>query len=151
MRLTEYAKRLLTLAETVHRWMASLSALDSGSRDRIAKYADEIAATLARTASVLGRLETAPADETLRLEALREFGRINGYIETLVGVLQHHLDGRKLAGVKRRLDVLTPDVVAFDDGRIPDPGSVGTSKRKLIGHLVSAEGYFRAVADGLRA
>lgn len=143
MRLTEYTRRLLSLAETVHRWLASLAALDHGSRDRIARYADEVAATLERAASALGRLHVTPDDPTLRLEALRELGRIAGYVETMVGVLQHHLDGRKLAGVIRRLELLAPDALSFE--------TVPGLDRRLLGRIVVAGGYFRALADGLRA
>ena len=74
--------------------------------------------------------------------AIRELGRISGYIETLVGVLDHHLDGRKLAGVKRRLEQLRPGELrqCVVSGRKPIH----------IDRLASAEGYFRALADGLR-
>lgn len=143
MRLTEYTRRLLALAETVHRWLASLNALDPGSRDRIANYAAEVAATLARAAAALERLARHPSEHSARLEALREFGRIAGYIETIVCVLQHHLDGRKLAGVKRRLELLQPADLTLDAA--PDP------ERILRERLAAAEGYFRALADGLRA
>ncbi len=143
MRLTEYSRRLLALAETVHRWLTSLAALDAGNRDRIANYAGDVAATLDRAATALQRIEAVRADPVARLEALREFGRITGYIETIVSVLQHHLDGRKLAGVKRRLEMLRPADLAFEPGQDID-------RRKLLGNLVAAEGYFRALADGLR-
>jgi hypothetical protein len=71
---------------------------------------------------------------------VRELGRITGYLETLVGVLQHHLDGRKLAGVKRRLEQLGP-------GR----GGLRAAHGLRIDRLLAAEGYFRALADSLRA
>lgn len=144
MRLNDYARRLLALAETVHRWLTSLSALDPGCRDRIANYAGEVAATLDRAATALQRIDAAPCDPAAQLQALREFGRISGYIETIVSVLQHHLDGRKLAGVKRRLETLRPGDLVLDVGQ--DAG-----RKKLLGQLVTAEGYFRALADGLRA
>ncbi|MBA4173523.1 MAG: hypothetical protein C0511_12965 [Hyphomicrobium sp.] len=147
MSLTDYSKRLLSLAEAVHLWLGSLSALDRESRDRIAKYSDEVAATLARAAVALQRLAANPDELSARVEAMREFGRIAGYIETIVGVLQHHLDGRKLAGVKRRLELLAPG------GLPPDASTTDTRARqdnRLIGRLVAAEGYFRALADGLR-
>lgn len=147
MSLTDYSKRLLSLAETVHHWLGSLSALDRESRDRIAKYSDEVAATLARAAVAVQRLAANPDELSARVEAMREFGRIAGYIETIVGVLQHHLDGRKLAGVKRRLELLAPG------GLPPDASTKDTRVRqdnRLIGRLVAAEGYFRALADGLR-
>lgn len=35
-----------------------------------------------------------------------EFGRVHGYVTAIVEVLQHRLDGRRLAGVKKRLEIL---------------------------------------------
>jgi hypothetical protein len=104
--LTDYALQLLRLAETVHGWLGALTALDRKRRLRVSAYADEIAATLARAGHALHRLEAGPRDKPAATAVIRELGRISGYIETLVGVLEHHLDGRKLAGVKRRLEQL---------------------------------------------
>ena len=73
---------------------------------------------------------------------LREFGRITGYVETIVETLTHHLDGRKLAGVKRRLDQL--------DALGPDEGLDPLTASRRMDRLVSCEGYFRALADALR-
>ncbi|MDX2307156.1 MAG: hypothetical protein NW216_02845 [Hyphomicrobium sp.] len=146
MRLTEYTRRLVALAETVHRWLSSLGALDRDSRDRIATYAEEIASTLQRASAILARFHAdsaAVADPAMQLDMAREFGRIAGYVETIVGVLQHHLDGRKLAGVKRRLEQLEPPAPVRD--------AAGGADRRLLGRLAAAEGYFRALADGLRA
>jgi hypothetical protein len=138
----DYARRLLSIAETVHRWLDSLSGLDHARRTRVATYADRIAATLARAGEALHGVELAPADARARQRAIRELGRITGYVETMVGALEHHLDGRKLAGVKRRLEQLRPE----------DLHKCVVSGRKLvhIERLASAEGYFRALADGLR-
>lgn len=142
MPIAEYARCLLSIAETVHCWLASLSALDDSRRARVAVYAEKVAATLERAGGALRRLEAAPRDRLARAQAVRELGRICGYIETMVDALDHHLDGRKLAGVKRRLELLRPaelhnSVLA---GRKPTD----------IDRLASAEGYFRALADGLR-
>ena len=63
-------------------------------------------------------------------------------LETMVGVLQHHLDGRKLAGVKRRLEQLGSQRI---DGDFQAPVT-----EIRIDRLLAAEGYFRALADGLR-
>jgi len=142
LRLPDYAQRLLRLAETVHGWLGALGALDHKRRLRVANYADEIAATLARAGEALQRLEATPRDSRARTQAMRELGRISGYIETLVGVLEHHLDGRKLAGVKRRLEQLRP-------GELRKCVVLGR-KPIHIDRLASAEGYFRALADGLR-
>ncbi|MGI9404681.1 MAG: hypothetical protein ACR2OF_09285 [Hyphomicrobium sp.] len=60
MRSAEYTRRPLALAETVHRWLGALSSLDRERRLRIADYADEIAATLARASEALEKLQNAP-------------------------------------------------------------------------------------------
>ena len=86
-------------------------------------------------------LEKDPANARAGREAVRELGRIAGYIEDIVNALEQHLDGRKLAGVKRRLDQLA--------SREPLLSAAGAYARR-IERLVEAEGYFRALADGLR-
>jgi hypothetical protein len=142
LRLAEYAKRLLCLAETVHRWLGALSLVDDRRRGRVAGYAERIADTLARAGDALGRLADMPKDARARRRAIRELGRISGYIETMVAALEHNLDGRKLAGVKRRLEQLRP-------GELHECVLSGR-KPMHIDRLASAEGYFRALADGLR-
>ena len=49
---------------------------------RVAAYAEKIAATLERAGEALRRLEAAPDDRGARERAIRELGRISGYIET---------------------------------------------------------------------
>jgi hypothetical protein len=142
MRLSDYTKKLLTLAQILHRWIGALGALDETRRVKVARYAEEIAATLARAADALIKLEADPRDAGAARAALRELGRISGYIETIVGVLQHHLDGRKVAGVKRRLEQLGPECVKDD---LAQP-----SARTRVERIFAAEGYFRALADSLR-
>jgi hypothetical protein len=142
LRLAHYATRLLCLAETVHRWMGALAALDDKRRARLARYAERIAATIARAAEALNRLQSDPQDLLARRQAIREIGRIAGYIETMVAALEHSLDGRKLAGVKRRLEQLRP-------GELHNCVLSGRSALHTE-RLTSAEGYFRALADGLR-
>ena len=142
MRLADYAQRLLCIAETVHRWLGALSGLDDRRRARVAGYADKIADTLARAGEALSRLSTTPRNGGARQQAIRELGRITGYIETMVAALEHNLDGRKLAGVKRRLEQLRP-------GELHDC-VVSGRRPQHIDRLASAEGYFRALADGLR-
>ena len=142
MPIAEYARCLLAIAETVHCWLSMLAGLDARRRARVAAYAEKIAATLARASIALRHLETAPHDRTARERAMRELGRISGYIETMVEALDHHLDGRKLAGVKRRLEMLRPGELTRN---------VVAGRRPIaIDRLASAEGYFRALADGLR-
>lgn len=143
-----YTVKLLGLAQTLHRWLGALVGLDRENRERVAGYAEAVAATLARAANALMRLDAAKGDDKLaRAEAHRELGRITGYVETIVAVLEQHLDGRKIAGVKRRLDQLDIERLALGVTQaLPNPNGGLRADR-----LLAAEGYFRALADGLRA
>jgi hypothetical protein len=143
MRFADYAKRLLALAETLSTWVACAASLDQARRAKIAGYATQVAETLARAANALRRLEAEPGDKEALAAGVREFGRIAGYIETIVDVMRHHLDGRKLAGVKRRLEQLEE----------PSRDALGGAQalRRQIDRLTAAEGYFRALADGFSA
>ena len=142
MPITDYAQRLLDLAETVYLWLGQISDLQGAKREKVALYAEEIAATLARATLAFAALERQPADKQQILAAARELGRIAGYVDTIVAALANHLDGRKLAGVKRRLEHLQP----FDpDALIAERGAFAIASR-----LTSAEGFFRALADALR-
>jgi hypothetical protein len=142
MSIADFAIHLLGLSQTIHAWFGSLSTLDADRREKIARYAEEIAATLARAAVALAAVARDQADTRALRDAIRELGRITGYIEDIVRTLESHLDGRKLAGVKRRLDQLA------------EPQPMRAAARRLddarIEHLLEAEGYFRALADGLR-
>lgn len=143
MRFADYAKKILGLAKTIYLWLGFLADLDPDKRVRIAKYADAIADTLGRATEALIVLSEDPGNRTARTGAVRELGRIGGYIETIVAVLEHQLDGRKLAGVKRRLERITA----------PAKRSVGrdvAAQQARLDRLAEAEGYFRALADGLR-
>jgi hypothetical protein len=143
MRFADYAQHLSELARTIHRWLALAARLDGLRREKVALYAEEVAATLARAATDLATLEVYPDDRPALLSATRELGRIAGYVETIVATLEDHLDGRKRAGVKRRLEHLQP----FDlEAAIREFGAFRHARR-----LASAEGYFRALADTLRA
>lgn len=143
MRFADYAKRLLALAETLSTWVACAAALDRARRDKIARYALQVADTLARAADALRQLQREPGNREALAAGVREFGRIAGYIETIVDVMRHHLDGRKLAGVKRRLEQLEE----------PSRDALGGAQALClqIDRLTAAEGYFRALADGLNA
>ncbi len=141
MPFTAYVRVLVDLAQTLHGWIATLAPLDRARRRRIARYATRIAETLARAAEAMNTLETNPDDREAARRAAREFGRIAGHLETMVGVLEHHLDGRKLAGVKRRLERL--------DANAPRSDWVQSASARRIDRLTAAEGYFRALADGL--
>lgn len=142
MRLIDYTIKLLGLSETIHRWHGALHELEGERRERVAGYAEQIAATLARAATALVVLEKDPANARAARDAIRELGRIAGYVEDIVETLKHHLDGRKLAGVKRRLDRLA--------GKEPLRTAVRAAGAQRIEHLLEAEGYFRALADALR-
>lgn len=142
MRFFDYAQRLMALAETLFQWAGELANLDHARRLRVALYAEEIAATLARAATALAALECTPDDRTALLAANRELGRIGGYVETILAALEQHLDGRKPAGVKRRLENLHPFEL---EAALIDHGAFRHATR-----LTSAEGYFRALADVLR-
>ena len=142
MRLTDYILKLLGLSATIHKWHGSLLTLEADRREKIAQYAEAVAATLARAAAAFATLERDPSDRRALREAARELGRIAGYVEDIVRALKDHLDGRKLSGVKRRLDQLS------------EPEPIRLAVRRLdatrIEALHEAEGYFRALADGLR-
>jgi len=143
MHLLDFTLKLLGLSETIHRWHGALSTLEADRKEKVARYAEEIAATLARAAAVLAVLEKDPGAAQARREAIRELGRIAGYVEDIVRLLERHLDGRKLAGVKRRLEKLAD--------KAPVRVAVMCADARRIERLLEAEGYFRALADGLRA
>ena len=92
LRLADYAQRLKSLAETVHRWLGVLSELDHARRLRVAGYAEAIADTLARTVDALEALNADAPNKRAYRQAIRELGRICGYIETMVAALEHQLD-----------------------------------------------------------
>lgn len=142
MPFLDYTIKLLGLSEAITRWRESLLKLETERREKVARYAEEIAATLSRAAAAFAKLEKAPNASAER-EAVRELGRIAGYVEDIVATLEDHLDGRKLAGVKRRLEGIT--------GREPVRLTVKAADAQRIERLLEAEGYFRALADGLRA
>ena len=120
-----------------------MSDVDDRRRDKIARYAEEIAGTLARATEAFERLDRDAADKAAARMATREFGRLGGYLENIVTTLDGHIDGRRLAGVKRRLESLSLEGLISETVRQASPAR--------IERLVAAEGYFRALADGLRA
>ena len=142
MRLLDYTIRLLGVSETIHRWHGTISALEAERREKVARYAEQIAATLARATVAFGRLQKEPTNARAERLAIRELGRIAGYVEDIIRALDRHLDGRKLAGVKRRLDQLAV--------KEPMRAAVRGADAQRIERLLEAEGYFRALADGLR-
>ena len=143
MPIRDFLLRLIGITRTIQTWHAALLTLDAARRDKLAAYADEIAATFCRASQAFATLDRMPADHRARRDAIRELGRISGYLDDVVAVLETALDGRKLAGLRRRLGSLAT----------PSPQAL---HRPIRGHprleaLLDAEGYFRALADGLRA
>jgi len=106
MGLLDYTIRILGLSETILKWQGAITLLSAERREKVAQYAEQIAATLARAAAAFSALERDPANPRAGREGVRELGRIAGYVEDIVCALEDHLDGRKLAGVKRRLELL---------------------------------------------
>lgn len=143
MRLVDHTIKILGLTEAIRRWQGLMRAMDTRRRGRIARYADQIAGTLGRTAAAFEAIERDGADRAARRAAVRELGRLNGYVETIVATLEGRIDGRRLAGVKRRLDGLAAEAAMA--------ASVASADAARIERLLAAEGYFRALADGLRA
>lgn len=137
-----FIARLVGLSAVLHKWRIDLARLDATRRAEIARYATDIAATLERAAQALVSLEGDPHNTKIRRDAIRELGRVAGYVEDIVLALRNDLDGRKLQGVKRRLDALSDSqpirvaVIRHDPARID--------------RLIEAEGYFRALADALK-
>ena len=143
MGLFDYTLKLLGLSETIHTWYDQLQDLDQKKRERLAAYCEKIADTLDRTASVFSLLAKKPDNQNNRKKALREFGRIAGYVEDITITLKDHLDGRKLAGVKRRLEQLVEETRMLD--------ALDNVDDARINRLYEAEGYFRSLADHLRS
>ena len=143
MGLFDYTLKLLGLSETIHTWYDQLQVLDLKKRERLAIYCDKIADTLLRTAEVFNQLNLKPNNQNARKKALREFGRIAGYVEDITETLKDHLDGRKLAGVKRRLEALVEETRMID--------ALDQVDETRITRLYEAEGYFRSLADHLRS
>ena len=143
LRVVDYTLKLLGITEAMRSWQGVIAEVDAKRRDRIAEYANEIAGTLARAQVAYEKLEKDPADKTAVRTAVREFGRLAGYIETLVNTLEGRVDGRRLAGIKRRLEALASEGLII--------ASINSADAPRIERLAAAEGYFRALADGLRA
>ncbi len=143
MRLVDYTLKLLGMTEALRRLQGVLGDVDDKRRDKIARYAEEIAGTLARAADAYERLDKDATDKAAQRIAIREFGRLGGYVETILETLDGRVDGRRLAGLKRRLEGLATEGLIVE--------SLKRADSARIERLLSAEGYFRALADSLRA
>ncbi len=102
----------------------------------VAVYCEAIADTLGRTDEAFEKLTTNADNRKARRDARREIGRISGYVEDIATALEGHLDGRKIAGVKRRLEALV------EEQRIEQ--AIGQAGEVRIARMVDAEGYFFA-------
>jgi hypothetical protein len=142
MRALDIALKLLGLADVICAWQAKLARLDKVKRAKVAEYAEAVADSLARMGVALEQLESNAASRGARRSALREIGRLAGYVETIVTTLRGHLDGRRLAGVERRLQALS------DEEGVAD--ALARIEPRRIERIVAAEGYMRALADSLR-
>ena len=143
MRVIDITLKLLGLADVICKWQAKMVRLDKAKRVKVAEYALAIADSLTRMTAALERLESDTADRAARRSAIREIGRLAGYVETIVVTLRGQVDGRRLAGVERRLEGLA------DEERIA--GALAGTQPHRIERIVAAEGYMRALADSLRA
>lgn len=147
MSVLEAALKLLGLSEALLKWHGPLRELSTARRERVATYAGEIAASIARAASAAEQLGDASLDKKSRrklaAEIVREVGRLKGYVEDVADTLKNHLDGRKLSGVKRRLQSLeiAPADLEKDGGET----------RALVDRFIEAEGYMRALIDRLKS
>ena len=143
MGIFDYTLKLLGLSETIYTWLDQLQELDLKKRERLAAYCEKIADTLTRITTAFDQLIKNPKNQNARKKALREFGRLAGYVEDITETLKDHLDGRKLAGVKRRLEKLVEEARMLD--------ALDKVDDARINRLYEAEGYFRSLADHLRS
>ncbi len=143
MTLTATLLKLLGLTQALQALKTSFDTLEAAKREKIAAYAEAVAATFARAAAAFVILEQRSDDASARRDATREVGRIAAYVEDIVETLGVHLDGRRRAALTRRLaDLSTTDLAALV--------SPHRRQKPPIDRLLEAEGYFRALADGLR-
>ena len=142
MGLLDYTIRILGLSETILKWQGAITQLGAERREKVAQYAEQIAATLAaprppsppwrRTRPTPGPAGRPSANSAASPATSR----------TSSSALEDHLDGRKLAGVKRRLELLAE--------KEPMRAAARKADAQRVERLLEAEGYFRALADGLR-
>lgn len=143
MAFVDFTSKLLGIGESMRRWQGVIAEVDEKRREKVARYAEEIAGTLLRAGEAYERLEKDPNDKAAARIAIREFARLAGYVENIMETLQGRIDGRRLTGLKRRLEALA------SEGLIAD--SLKRADAARLERLAATEGYFRALADGLRA
>jgi hypothetical protein len=142
LRFVDYTLKLLRLSQVMRKWHDLLAALDGTQRERIARFAEQIAGTLGRAAEAFERIERDPGERQAKRVAVRELGRLSGYVENIVTALEGRVDGRRVRGIRRRLEGLA------EEGLIS--GTVQRADAARIDRLLASEGYFRALADSLR-
>ena len=142
MRVVDVTLKLLGLTDALSKLQSVIASAGDTRRERIARYACEIAATLARAATAFETLEAKPGELAALRIAVREFGRLRGYVENITETLNGRIDGRRLAGIKRRLESIASEGLIVESLGHVDPGR--------IERLAAAEGYFRALADSAR-
>ncbi len=140
--MPDYTLKLLRLSQVIRTWHDLLAVLDGAQRERIARFAEQIAGTLGRAAEAFERIERDSAERQAKRVAVRELGRLSGYVENIVTALEGRVDGRRLRGIRRRLEGLA------EEGLIS--GTVQRADAARIDRLLASEGYFRALADSLR-
>lgn len=143
MHVTDITFKLLGITQALRRWQDVFAEAETGKRERVAKYAEAIADTLARAANAYAKLERKPNDKAAIRAAVRDLSRLKGYVENIVETLEDRIDGRQIAGLKKRLEPLASEVLVSRGIQRPESES--------IVRLAAAEGWFRALADGLRA
>jgi hypothetical protein len=142
MAIVEFTSKLLGIGEAMRRWQGVIGEIDDKRREKVARYAEEIAGTLQRAGEAYERLEKDADDKAATRIAIREFSRLAGYVENIVEALDGRIDGRRLAGLKRRLEALASEGLILD--------SLKRADAARLERLAATEGYFRALADGLR-
>jgi hypothetical protein len=142
MRVVDVTLKLLGLTDALSKLQSVIAGAGDRRRERIARYACEIAGTLARAATAFETLENKPGDKAALRSAVREFGRLRGYVENITDTLNGRIDGRRLAGIKRRLESIASEGLIVE--------SLGRVDPDRIERLAAAEGYFRALADSAR-
>lgn len=146
--------QIFGLAEVLAGWRTTLRKLNGAQRAKVAAYCDTVADTLARASDALLVLSMDASQARSKNKAARdtrrELARLAGNVSDIAILLEGHLDGRKIAGVKRRLKGIverqTIDAMLLETRK---PGQISGFKRRLE-MLSEAEGEFRALGDGLK-
>ncbi len=146
--------QIFGLAEVIAGWRTTMRTLDGVQRTKVALYCDTVADTLARASEALAKLSDdrsqAKSKDKAARDTRRELARLAGNVSDIAVLLAGHLDGRKIAGVKRRLESIverqTIDAMLLETRK---PGQIAGFRRRME-MLAEAEGEFRALGDGLK-